>query len=102
MAQEGKRAEEQQVDLDEVARLIDALEKDLAKVKGDSADVQRLRQEIEALKAAVRHAPHEHHRIRDGLHGLHGRFDKALDTAVYEGLEISRYVNEIGRMLGLG
>ena len=90
------------VDLEEVARLVEALENDLAKVKGDSADVQRLRQEVEALKAILRGAPHEHHLIPDALHKLRERFDKILDEAVFEGLEISRYVNEIGRMLGLG
>ena|SRR5688572_29903465 len=97
-----KGAGMEKVDLDEVARLVEALEKDLAKVRTDAADVERLRQEVAALKSILHGAPHEHHRIRDALHGLHGRFDKALDTAVYEGLEIGRYVNDIGRMLGLG
>jgi hypothetical protein len=38
------------VDLNEAARLIDALERDMAKVRGGSADVQRLRDEVEALR----------------------------------------------------
>lgn len=91
-----------EINLEEVTRLVETLEKDLAKVKGDSADVQRLRQEVEALKAVLRGAPHEHHLIPGALHSLRERFDKVLDEAVFEGLEISRYVNEIGRMLGLG
>ena len=90
------------VSLDEVARLVEALEKDLAKVKGDSADVQRVRQEVEALKAVLRGAPHEHHRIQDALHGLRDRIGKVVDEAVFDGIEIGRYVSEIGRMLGLG
>ncbi len=97
-----KQSGAQDVDLDEVARLIEALERDLAKVKGDSPDIQRLRDEVEALKAVMHGSPHEHHRIRDALHGLRERIDKALDAAVFEGLEVSRYVTEIGRILGLG
>lgn len=89
------------IDLDEVARLVDALERDLAKIEGDSAGVQRLRGEIAELKAVLHGPPHEHHRLRDALHGLRERIDKALDAAVYEGLEVSRYAGEIGRILGL-
>ena len=96
-----RHAPAQDVDLDEVARLIEALERDLAKVRGDSGDIQRLRDEIAELKAVLHGPAHEHHRIRDALHGLRERIDKALDTAVYEGLEVSRYVSEIGRILGL-
>jgi cell division septum initiation protein DivIVA len=51
------------VDLGEVARLVEALERDLAKVQGSSEDIRRLRQEVEALKSVVHGAPHEHHRI---------------------------------------
>jgi predicted nuclease with TOPRIM domain len=97
-----KEAGAQEVDLEEVARLIEALEQDLARVKGNSADIQRLRDEVAELKAVLHRSPHEHHRIRDALHGLRERIDQALDTAVFEGLEVSRYVAEIGRILGLG
>jgi cell division septum initiation protein DivIVA len=91
-----------QTNPDEVARLIEAIERDLGRLKADSADVQRLRQEVEALKAAVRDAPHEHDRIRTGLHGVRNGFDRVADEAVADGIEVSRYVNEIGRILGLG
>ena len=99
-----KREDEkaQEANLDEVDRLIQELEADLGKLKADSADVQRLRREIETLKAAVRHMPHEHHRVRDALHGLRNGFERVADEAVVDGLAISRYVNDIGRMLGLG
>lgn len=90
------------VDLEEVARLVEALERDLAKVQGSSADIQRLRQEVEALKGVVQGAPHEHHLIPEALHGLRGRIERLLDEAVFEGIEIGRYVRDIGRMLGLG
>jgi len=91
-----------EVNLDEVSRLVAELERDLARVKGDSEEINGLRREVEALKGVLRHAPHEHHRIRDALHGLRDGMEKLLYEAVLEGLEISRYVNAIGRMLGLG
>jgi hypothetical protein len=90
------------VDLDEVRALIEALERDLDRVKGDSADIQRLRYEIVTLKRVLHGPAHEHHRVRDALHGLRERIDRAMDAAVFEGLEASRYVTEIGRILGLG
>lgn len=90
------------VDLDEVRRLIEALERDLDGIRGDSADIQRLRYEIVTLKRVLHGPAHEHHRVRDALHGLRERIDKAMDAAVFEGIEASRYVTEIGRILGLG
>jgi seryl-tRNA synthetase len=102
MTDKRKEARAQEANLDEVARLIQELEADLGKLKADSADVQRLRREVEALKAAVRHTPHEHHRVHDALHSLRNGFDRIADEAVADGLEVSRYVNAIGRMLGLG
>ena len=89
------------IDLDEVARLIEALERDLKNVQGSSQDVQRLRDEVETLKNVLSSPVRRHHWVRDALHGIRESFDDALDTAVAEGLEVSRYVAEIGRILGM-
>jgi predicted nucleic acid-binding Zn-ribbon protein len=89
------------VDLDEVARLIEALEHDLAKVQGRSEDIQRLRDEIETLKNVLDSPVRRHHWVRDALHDIRSRIDDAMDTAVTEGIEISRHIAEIGRILGL-
>src|SRR5690349_19753096 len=102
MAGKQKEAGVRETNPDEVSSLIAAIESDLGKLNADSADVQRLRQEVEALKSAMRDTPHEHSRIRDSLHGLRNGFDRVADEAAADGMEISRYVNEIGRMLGLG
>ena len=83
-----------EVDLDEVARLIDALERDLAKVQGKSQDIQRLKDEIDTLKNVLRSPVRRHHWVRDALHDIR-------DAAVAEGIEVGRYVAEIGRILGL-
>jgi cell division septum initiation protein DivIVA len=91
---EVKDQDVRQIDLDEVARLIDALERDLAKVQGKSQDIQRLKDEIDTLKNVLRSPVRRPHWVRDALHDIR-------DAAVAEGIEVSRYVAEIGRILGL-
>lgn len=90
-----------QIDLDEVARLVEALERDLNKVQGSSRDIQRLKDEIETLKNVLKSPVRRHHWVRDALHGIRERIDGALDTAVAEGIEVGRYVAEIGRIIGM-
>jgi cell division septum initiation protein DivIVA len=90
-----------QIDLDEVARLIESLERDLAKVQGSSRDIQRLKDEIETLKNVLKSPVRRHHWVRDALHGIRERIDDALDAALADGIEAGRYIGEIGRILGL-
>jgi len=96
-----KDQNDQKIDLDEVARLIEALERDLKNVQGSSKDIQRLKDEVETLKNVLRSPVRRHHWVRDALHGIREGFHSALDTAVLEGIEVSRYVAEIGRILGM-
>ena len=90
-----------QIDLDEVARLVEALERDLSKVQGSSRDIQRLKDEIETLKNVLKSPVRRHHWVRDALHGIRERIDDALDAAVAEGIEVGRYIAEIGRIIGM-
>jgi hypothetical protein len=90
-----------EVDLDEVRKLVEALEQDLEKVKGGSRDVQVLRDEVETLKNVLDSPVRRHHWVRDGLHGIRDGFENAVDTAIAEGMSASRYVAEIGRILGM-
>jgi hypothetical protein len=90
-----------EVDLEEVRKLIEALERDLENVHTDSAAVQRLRDEIETLKNVLGSPVRRHGWIRDSLHGIREAFDSAWDTAVTDGFKASRYVAEIGRILGM-
>ena len=46
---DAKDEESKKIDLEKVAQLIDALERDLAKVQSGSRDVQLLRDEVETL-----------------------------------------------------
>jgi archaellum component FlaC len=91
---ETKDPDAPQIDLDEVARLIEALERDLNSVKGSSKDIQRLRDEVDTLKNVLKSPIRRHHWVSDALHDIR-------DAAVTEGIEVSRYVAEIGRILGL-
>jgi hypothetical protein len=98
---EGKGAPPREIDLEEVARLVEALERDLAKVRSGSQDVQRLRDEVETLKNVLSSPIRRHHWVSDGLHGVRTVLEEAIDVAVAKGLKTSQYVSEIGRILGL-
>jgi len=90
-----------EVDLKEVDRLIDALQRDLENVPSDSSAVQRLRDEVQTLKNVLGSPVRRHHWVRDGLHGIRDAFDHAWDAAVADSLKASQYVAEIGRILGM-
>ena len=95
------RGAPQQINLDEVAKLVDALERDLAQVRTGSQDVQRLRDEVETLKNVLNSPIRRHHWVSDSLHGIRNGFDEVLDSAVAGSLRASQYIAEIGRILGL-
>jgi hypothetical protein len=101
MAIEGEGKRPGEVDLEEVAKLIDSLEQDLAGVRTGSRDIQRLRDEVETLKNVLNSPVRRHHWVRDGLHDIRKVFEDAVDAAVAEGIKGSQYVAEIGRILGL-
>lgn len=92
---------EDRIDLEEVTRLVDALEQDLKRVRDGSRDVQLLRDEVETLKNVLQSPVRRHHWVRDGLHGVRGAFENALDKMIAEGIRGSQYIAEIGRILGL-
>lgn len=89
------------IDLEQAGQLIDALERDLAKVRGGSADVQRLRDEVETLRNVLNSPVQRDHWVSDSLHEIRVLLDETVDEAVYEGMTISRYAAEAGRILGL-
>lgn len=90
-----------EIDLEEVQRLIDTLERDLQKVQGSSADIQRIKDEVETLRNLLRSPVRRHHWVRDALHGIREGMHGAVDSAVAEGLQAGRYIAEIGRILGM-
>ena len=83
------------VDLDEVRKLLDTLERDLEHVNDDSTAVQRLKDEVQTLRNVLESPVRRHHWVRDSLHGIRDSFD-TVGAA-----KASQYVAEIGRILGL-
>ena len=98
---EGRDDSVKEIDLEEVTRLVEALERDLAQVRSGSQDVQRLRDEVETLKNVLNSPIRRHHWVSDGLHGVRTVLEEAIDTAVAKGLKTSQYISEIGRILGM-
>ena len=91
----------QPIDLDEVADLVAALHRDLARVKTGSSDLQALRDETDALRRALDSSPPDAGRVQQGLKTLHGMFDSAVEVVVDDAIIGAQYVARIGRMLGL-
>src|SRR6266853_2295577 len=89
------------IDLEKVAQLIDALERDLAKVQGGSRDVQLLRDEVETLKNVLNSPIRRAHWVREGLHSMRQAIENGLETVVADGLKASQYIAEIARILGM-
>lgn len=89
------------IDLEQAAKLIHELERDLARVRGGAADVQRLRDEVETLRNVLNSPVQRNHWVSDSLHDIRDLLDATVDEAVYEGVTISRYAASIARILGL-
>jgi hypothetical protein len=90
-----------EIDFEEVAKLVNAIERDLAQVRKGSSDVQLLRDEVETLKNVLSSPIRRHHWVREGLHALRMAFQEGLETVTADGLKASRYIAEIGRILGM-
>ena len=98
---DARGGEPKKIDLGRVAQLIDALERDLAKVQSGSRDVQLLRDEVETLKNVLNSPIRRPHRVREGLHGMRQAIENGLDAVVADGLKAGQYIAEIGRILGM-
>ena len=85
------------VDLDEVARLVAALERDLAKARAGSGDVDTLRTEVAQLRQALAAPQTAPGAVQEGLHGIRALLQRAEGELVTD----ADYVARIGRMLGM-
>ncbi len=91
----------QPVNLDDVQRLVDALERDLAKVRAGAAGVDSLREEVEALRSALRAAEPRQEHVRERLHGVRATLEDVGETLYEDAVKLGDYLARIGRMLGL-
>ncbi len=87
----------QGVDLEEVARLVAALERDLEKARSGQGDLDTLRGEVAQLRAALASPTPAHGEVHEGLHGIRALLQKAGDELFAD----ADYVARIGRMLGM-
>ena len=89
------------VDIEEVGRLISALDRDLPKVKEGSADLAALRTEVEQLRAALHTADTPHAALNDALQGIRTLLQQAETELLGDALKGADYIARIGRMLGM-
>lgn len=89
------------VDLEQVAHLVEQLERDLARVRTGGASVDTLRMEVEQLREALA-AADPHVEVHEGLHGVRDRLGAVSDELLGDALKGSDYIARIGRILGLG
>jgi hypothetical protein len=94
------REDETSVDLANVKRLVDALERDLAKVQDGSGDLDTLRAEVEQLGAALRE-PEVDDDVHLKLHGIRALLRKIENELIDDALKAGDYITRIGRMLGM-
>jgi hypothetical protein len=95
------RPGEREIDLREVAKLINALERDLAKVSSGSKDIKALRDEVEELRRVLHSPAPPESGVTEKLHRLRSRFEKASSPVLLEAIREGQYVAIIGRILGL-
>lgn len=88
---------EEAIDLEQVARLVRALERDLAQAQGGSGNIDALRAEVEALRQALHAHAGDDQTVRERLHGVRDAFEES-DSALFRG---AQYIADIGRMLGM-
>jgi predicted nuclease with TOPRIM domain len=91
----------QPVNLDEAQKLVDALERDLAKVRAGAGDVETLRSEVEALRGVLSAEAPEHEHVRERLHGVKAGLENVGETLYEDAVKLGDYLARIGRMLGL-
>jgi hypothetical protein len=89
------------IDLAAAEQLVAALEADLQRMSGSSADIQRLRDEVATLKNVLNSPVRRPHWVKESLHGVRDVFERVTDEVVADGVKGSQYVAEIGRILGL-
>jgi hypothetical protein len=89
------------VDLEEVGRLVEQLERDLTLAKQGARDVETLRDEVERLRSALaaqNPAPEE---VSAGLNGVRDRMHAIGDELFDDAVTASRYAAWLGRLLGM-
>ena len=85
------------IDLEQVRKLVQTLERDLERVEQGGGDLAALRAEVEALRAAL----HSHDSDPTGVHEGLRSMRQAVEETEAPLLRGAQYVAEIGRILGM-
>jgi hypothetical protein len=89
-----------EIDLQEASRLVDALEQDLAQLKSGHGDLEHLRADVEQLRTALASAqPHDE--LHGGFAGLREKLHAATDELLTDAVKAGDYIARIGRLLGM-
>ena len=88
------------VDLDAVARLVEQLERDLARVRAGSGSTELLRAEVEQLRMLLASAQPPHAEVHAGLKGVRERLHALSDEVIADAVKSGDYLARIGRLLG--
>ena len=89
------------VDLDEVAQLVEQLERDLERARTGGASVATLQAEVEQLRAALASDTPSQAAVSQGLVGVRGRLQGLGDELETDAFIGADYLTRIGRLLGL-
>ncbi len=87
--------------LERIARLVSDLEQELMSAPADSPRVRALKEELALLRRTLSASDNEAEQLRRRLHGTHGKLDDLIASVEGEVLRDSRYLTELGRILGL-
>ncbi|MFP5405472.1 MAG: hypothetical protein ACLGHY_03710 [Gammaproteobacteria bacterium] len=89
------------IDLDEISRLIDALERDLARARVDSSRIDSLRAEVEQLRTMLGAEEPATEDLQRELSGLRDLMHRLGDELINDAFEGGQYIAQLGRILGL-
>ena len=87
--------------LERISRLISDLEQELSTASPDSPKVKALKEELALLKRTISASDSEAEQLRLQLHGTHGKLGDLVASVEGEVLRDTRYLTELGRILGL-
>ncbi len=82
-------------------RLLDALERDLDAIPSDAARVAVLRAEVAELRRVLHAEEPSHESMHSGFSGMRERLHDAQQELKGDAFQASRYLAEIGRILGM-
>ena len=87
--------------LERISALVSDLEQELSSAPPDSPRVMALKAELALLRRTVSASDGEAEQLRRQLQGTHGKLDDLLASVEGELLRDTRYLAELGRILGL-